>query len=531
VPSIIEINDLSFSYVRGSGEKTLRDINVEIGEGEFVLLAGRSGSGKSTLLRCINGLIPHRYYGTYEGEVYVKDLLVSEADLSHLSQVVGTVMQEVDKQLIGATVEDDIAFGPCNLNLPLEVVRQRVDEALKLMRISHLRDRELHALSGGEKQRVAIAGIMAMNPEIFLFDEPLANLDSDGVRSFTDAVSILRSLGKTIIVAEHRTDILAKMDLDRVMVIEKGELLENTQNVDILYNYKGIFKVPLLPREKKKRLRISYNHKKADSSPVIIFENVSYEYPGGVKALRNVSFQIYEGEKVALLGNNGAGKSTIALLTLGILKPTDGRVTVYGYDTRTVDVYELARYVGYVFQNPYSMLFAKTVKDELSFGPRNLGVEENEIEERVERIARRCHIDHLVEESPFSSSFGEKKRICLGSILTMYPKILFMDEPNVGQDYANYTDFMDFIISLHDIISNLVLITHETDMAIEYTDRTIVLSNGEVIADGPTHRVLADIETLERGKIRITDLVNLGRELTGGKYVLPMKLLENYNIL
>ncbi|MHB9302148.1 ABC transporter ATP-binding protein [Thermofilum pendens] len=523
----IEVEELSFTYA-GKGEPALRNVSLEVDKGEVVLLAGRSGSGKSTLLKAINGLIPHRYSGTYKGAVRVRGLTVAETPVYELSRIVGTVMQEVSKQLFLPTVADDVAFGPSNLCIEREEIERRVEEALSRLGILHLKDRDVNELSGGEKQRVAIAGVLAMKPEIILMDEPLANLDSEGVATVQEVIKSFREEGKTVVIAEHRVEEVLEVGVDRVFVMREGTIVREVERVEELANFADELKVPAeayLPPGIVEAPRISLPH----HSPGVVaveFRNVSFSYEDK-PVLKGINLEIREGERVALLGNNGAGKSTMAKLMLGLLKPTEGSVLVYGRDTHTMEVYEVAPMVGLVFQDPFSMLFAETVREEIAFGPRNLGVPPSEIPGRVEEAAERCFVKHLLDFSPFASSHGEKKRICVASILSMKPRILVLDEPTAGQDYATYTAFMEFVDSLVNagVIKTLVLITHDTDLAVEYTDRTIVLANGEIVADGPTRKVLSDSSVLAKGKIRETSLIRLGKRLTGGNYILSRKEL------
>ncbi len=526
----IEINKLSFTYENRT-DPALKDVNLDIDSREFVLLAGASGSGKSTLLKCINGLIPHRYIGEYSGDVKIKNKSVPSSQFLDLSLQVGTVLQEPDKQLVSSVVDDDVAFGPGNLGLPRSKIERRVKESLDSMGIPHLRERSIFALSGGEKQRLAIADVLAMEPEILLFDEPLANLDSNGVMLTQTLFEELHESGKTIIAAEHRTEEVLRAHPTRIMVINNGRIVADSRDPSILMEFADVLKVPaefvvkrIRPAEKRLAQRYAEPSLAAAKlgQELMRVVNVSFEYSGGIRALNNVSLSVHEGERIALLGNNGAGKSTLALSMIGILKPTSGQILVMGQDTKNLSTSEIARSMCLVFQSPFSMLFAKTVREELGFGPKNIGLSAERMADIIPETAKHCSIEHLLEKSPFASSFGEKKRICVGSVLTMEPKCVILDEPTAGQDYRSYSNFMDFICSLSERVRSFIVITHDPDLAIEYTDRAIVLSEGKVIADGPTRKILADPEILSQGAIRQTSLIELSRKLTDGKSVLSM---------
>jgi energy-coupling factor transporter ATP-binding protein EcfA2 len=538
----IEISDLSFTYENRT-TPALDHVNLTVENRESVLLAGASGSGKSTLLKCINGLIPHRYVGQYSGQVNLTDKHVAALDLDELSLIVGTVLQEPDKQLVSSSVEDDVAFGPCNLALPRSEIENRVERSLASMGILQFRERSIFALSGGQKQRLAIAGVLAMEPDIVLFDEPLANLDSNGVKLTQEVLRSLREQGKTMIVAEHRTEEVLRANPTRIVVFDNGRVVADSRDPEILIDFADVLKTPAefalmkrLPPEKRKigldslLSSITTEQKPAeapDLGPELVrIENLTFEYSGGIKALHDVSLTIREGERVAILGNNGAGKSTLALSMIGILKPTQGRVLVSGIDTRELPVSEIAKSVGIVFQNPFSMLFAKTVREELAFGPKNLGLAPEEISGLIPQVAEQCTIDHLLDKSPFASSYGEKKRICVGAVLTMRPKSIILDEPTSGQDYRSYSEFMNFICSLSRQVRSLILITHDTDLAIEYTDRAVILRDGRIVADGPTKKILADPKNLIENSIRETSLITLSRRLTHGQSVLPLHELS-----
>ena len=530
----IEINNLSFRY-ENRNDHALENVTLSIAKNEFVLLAGASGSGKSTLLKCLNGLIPHRYLGDYSGEVKVRNKLVPTTQFLDLALTVGTVLQEADKQLVSSIVEDDVAFGPGNLALPRQEIERRVTSSLQSMDILNLKERSIFAISGGQKQRLAIADILAMEPDILLFDEPLANLDSNGVRLMQGIFRELHKTGKTILVAEHRTEEVLRANPTRIAVIDKGKLLADSDEPKILMNYGDVLKVPAeYVVEHYKRISVKGTGSQllthivptSKGNELIRVENVIFEYSGRIRALDNINISINEGERIALLGNNGAGKSTLALSMVGLLKPTSGRVLIRGVETHDISPSEIARTACLVFQNPFSMLFAKTVNEELQFGPKNIGVPKEEWAQAISETAKQCSITHLLDKSPFASSFGEKKRICVGSVLTMKPSCIILDEPTAGQDYRSYSSFMNFITSLSQV-KTYVVITHDPDLAIEYTDRAIVLNDGKVIADGDTRTLLADTKILTRGAIRETSLIELSRKVTNGTQALPLAELVN----
>ena len=524
----VEINNLSFTYENRT-DPALDKVNLAIDNHDFVLLAGASGSGKSTLLKCVNGLIPHRYLGQYSGEVKVRDQPVPKSQFLKLSLTVGTVLQEADKQLVSSIVEDDVAFGPGNLALPRVEVERRVVHSLESMDITQLQRRSIFEISGGQKQRLAIADVLAMEPDILLFDEPLANLDSNGVKLMQGIFRDFHNSGKTIIVAEHRTEEVLRADPNRIVVINKGRVVADKKDPEALIEFGDVIKIPAeyvlrgnLKTENQPAAKTTLPKNQPLGKELIRVENLNFEYPGGIMALKDLNLTIREGERIALLGNNGAGKSTLALSLVGLLKPTTGEVLVMGQDTRNQTTAEIARVVCLVFQSPFSMLFAKTVRDELSFGPKNIGVPPDAISKIIPETAKQCSISHLLENSPFASSFGEKKRICVGSVLTMEPKCIILDEPTAGQDFRSYSNFMNFICSLSERVKSFVVITHDPDLAIEYTDRSIVLNAGRVIADGPTHNILADPSILMAGAIRETSLIEISRKITGGKSVLTL---------
>jgi energy-coupling factor transport system ATP-binding protein len=524
----IEIKDLNFTY-ENRESPALQDVNLQVGKGEFVLLAGQSGSGKSTLIKCLNGLIPHRYVGSYTGDVKVLGRRVPETNLLELGLGVGTVMQEVEKQVVSPVVEDEIAFGPSNLALPRAEIEEKVSTAATSLGLASLRKRFTFALSGGQKQKLAIADIISMEPSIVLFDEPLANLDSEGIALMQEAFTKMTESGKTVMVAEHRTEEVLKAGPTRVLVMDRGRVVADSPKGDVLAEFADVLKVPagyLIRGKKSGIMPAPRPNGGPEGEPIAECREVVVEYTGGVRALDGVSIKIRRGERIALLGNNGAGKSTLALALTGILKPTSGSILIDGKDSSELQVSDIARTVAVVFQSPFLMLFSKTVKEELSFGPKNIGMPKDQMVRVVPEAAKECGIEHLLEGSPFATSFGEKKRVCVAAVLAMRPECIILDEPTAGQDHANCVRFMNFLESIQSAKS-FIVITHDPDLAIDYTDRSVVVHGGKVIADGPTKEVLADERVLQEAAIRETSLISLSKKFTGGRSVLTStELLE-----
>ena len=517
----IEIRNLTFTYENRTAP-ALQGVNLSVEKGEFILVAGQSGCGKSTLIKCLNGLIPHRYVGSYAGEAKASGQTVMASNLLELGLRIGTVMQEVEKQVVSPIVEDEIAFGPSNLALPREDIEERVHNAASSLGLEELRKRSTYAVSGGQKQKVAIADIMSMEPSIVLFDEPLANLDSEGVEMMQDAFRKLSRSGKTVLVAEHRTEEVLKAGPSRVVVMVDGRIAADSDDPAVLARFADVLKVPaeyLVRGKRRPHAPVPRQPVGAAGEPIVKCTDLVAEYPGGVRALDGVSIEIKRGERIALLGNNGAGKSTLALALTGILKPVSGSILVEGRDSKGLAVSDVAKTIAVVFQSPFLMLFSRTVREELAFGPRNIGIGKEEIARIVPEAARECGVEHLLDGSPFATSFGEKKRVCVASVLAMRPECVILDEPTAGQDYANCAHFMDFIDSVQSAKS-FIVITHDPDLAIDYTDRTVVMHGGKVIADGPTKRVLADEKVLKEAAIRETSLISLSKMLTGGRSVL-----------
>lgn len=510
----VYIEDLSFRY-RDREELAIRDISFQAGCGQLVLLAGASGSGKTTLIRCINGLIPRSYKGEVTGIVQLLGQNTRDMKLAQISQMVGTVLQDPERQILGTRVINEVAFGLENLNLSRQEILNRVNIALDYLDISHLRDRETFSLSGGEKQKIALAGILAMRPSILLLDEPLASLDP---ASAQEALSLVRRLvdeGLTVLLVEHRVEDVLKIHPDRVMFMIDGELRYQgpLKGLNQVVDYTEIkMPAPVIidrarndPPPAEVRFTPAGPRDEAGTgnlpgSPLVRFDKVSFEYEAGVPVLQDVNLDIQRGDVIAVLGPNGAGKTTLVKHAIGLLKPKSGQVLVNGVDTRKLSVARIASTLGYVFQSPSHMLFAPTVQEELSFGPKNLNHDPQEIEKEVSQAIQIVNLEGREQDPPLALSFGQQKRVSIAAVLAMRSRILVMDEPTAGQDYRNYTDFMDAILQLPSFEA-IVFITHDIDLAVIYANRVLLVNEGRLVADGTPPDVLSDFELLNTSRV------------------------------
>jgi energy-coupling factor transport system ATP-binding protein len=526
--SPLVIENLSFQY-RTRPELAIENISFELKPGEMLLIAGSSGCGKTTLARCINGLIPRSYRGNREGKVLLHGKDVAEMQIAEVAQIVGTLLQDPERQIVASNVFNEIAFGPENLGLPRNEIISRVDVAMKRLKIEYLRERETFNLSGGEKQKVALAGLLAMNPSILLLDEPLASLDPESAHEALEAFRSLADEGKTIILIEHRVEDAIFAKPDRLLYMEAGQVkyLGAFETLPTEINHREV-KLPAEWVVKRVRSRGEKVEETAPAQnvergePLVVFENVDFRYNDETPfILQNVNLEIRRGDLIAILGPNGAGKSTLVKHTIGLLKPTKGRVLVEGRDTRSMSVAQIARTLGYVFQSPTHMLYAPTVREELEFGPKNLEFQTELIQRTVAESVSTVNLNGMEEYPPLGLSFGQQKRTTIAAVLAMQSKIMIMDEPTAGQDYANYTHFMDAMCRPMNGTQSLVaanfaatlFITHDLDLAVTYANRVLLFGDRHVVADGRPEEVLRDFDLLTRYRVRPTSLLRLNLSL------------------
>jgi energy-coupling factor transporter ATP-binding protein EcfA2 len=509
------VEKLSFRY-RDRQELAIEDVSLSLQPGELLLVAGPSGCGKTTLARCINGLIPRSYKGEMMGSIRILEQDTNELSLAKISQMIGTVLQDPERQILGTRVISEVAFGLENLGFSRPEIRERVAETMEYLGITELSERETHNLSGGEKQKVALAGVLTMKPEILLLDEPLASLDP---ASAQETMTLLRQLvdeGMTVLIVEHRVEDVLKIRPDRVMLMMDGAVtyLGLTDGLESAVNYHEV-KLParmtlkMAAQDPAPQIKpIGLEGAGEGTEPLVRFEDVGFAYEEGIEVLHDVTLDIRRGDVIAVLGPNGAGKTTLVKHAIGLLKPKSGKVWVEGRETGELSVAEIANTLGYVFQSPSHMLFAPSVKEELAFGPKNLGHRPEVIEKEVMEAIDIVNLSGLEENPPLALSFGQQKRVTIAAILSMRSKILVMDEPTAGQDYKNYMDFMDSILQLPNFEA-ILFITHDIDMAVIYANRVLLVSEGTVVADGAPEEVLKDYDLLRKCRLVPTSLLDL----------------------
>lgn len=521
-PLVIE--NLNFRY-HSRETLAIRNISLSVDAGQVLLIAGASGCGKTTLARCINGLIPRSYKGELTGKILLNGSEVTKLSLAQVSQIVGTVLQDPERQILGTKVANEVAFGLENLTLPRQEIIERVNEALERLKIPHLIDRETFHLSGGEKQKVALAGVLAMRPSILLLDEPLASLDPASAQDALDIIRTLADEGMTVLMVEHRVEDVLRIAPENAIFMMDGEIkyYGPTSGFDKRVDYHEV-KLPapmIMERAREDAVPERLNTLRKSSivgaggtpgEPLVKFEDISFWYDENVPVLHDINFTINRGDVIAVLGPNGAGKTTLVKHAIGLLKPKAGRMFVDGKDSKETSVAQIAQTLGYVFQSPSHMLFAPTVEEELAFGPTNLKHPAERIKEEVARAIEIVNMKGNEKFPPLALSFGQQKRVSIAAILAMQSRILVMDEPTAGQDYKNYLGFMDAILQMPGFDA-ILFITHDIDMAVIYANRVLMVNGGTVVCDAPPAEALKDFDFLRANRLVPTSLLKTNLEL------------------
>lgn len=536
----IEFQKVSFHY-EGADGFALQDIDLQIAAGEIVLITGPAGSGKTTLCSCTNGLVPHYHEGKLTGQVLVRGYNTAKARIGGLASLVGMVFQDPESQLVTASVADEVAFGPENLGVPREEINQRVSAALMATRLPGYDDRDPHSLSGGEQQACVIAAIYAMHPEIYIMDEPLANLDPVGrAQVLKVVVEVAKQRGKTLVIVEHALEEVLPM-VDRILVLDHGQIVRDGPVSEALsagdlpkvFTRPPIVRLaekyqltplPLTPDHFYEALKARYRLKKINPNhadpgqalagePIIELRDVSFSYDQQHATLDNINLRFYEGELVAILGRNGSGKTTLVRHIIGLLQPDLGKVVVLGKDVSVTPTHELAQHVGFCFQNPNHQIVSFNVRDEMAFGLKAHSIDPSEFEVRIRESLAFVDMLDYIDAEIFDLGKGQKQRLALASVLTLKPRVLIIDEPTTGQDPQMTDEIFDIIKRLNDAGTTVLMITHKVDYAAIYAQRVVVMQNGKVAYDGPVRPLMSDLETLQANSLDLPDITKLAARL------------------
>ncbi|MBE6888471.1 MAG: energy-coupling factor transporter ATPase [Ruminococcaceae bacterium] len=560
--NIIEVENLSFDYITQDEEgniternTVLKNISLSVPEGQFLAVLGHNGCGKSTLAKHFNAILTPT-----EGKVIVDGIDTSDEErLFDVRQTVGMVFQNPDNQLVATIVEEDVAFAPENLGVPPAEIRERVDNALKQVDMYEFREHAPHQLSGGQKQRIAIAGIIAMQPRCIVMDEPTAMLDPKGRREVMRTIKHLnKDKGITVVLITHYMDEAAQAD--RVVVMDKGCVImddvpkkifsqvERLKSVgldvpqvtelthmlrdngvdisgELIFERECAEAIAALPKKGTVRLheRVQLDEREQDHDGVIETKGVTYKYSVGTPfektAVDHVSLSVKKGEFVGIIGHTGSGKSTLIQHLNGLIKPTSGEVLVDGVSIwdKNVNIRDIRFKVGIVFQYSEHQLFEETVAKDIAYGPKNMGLSDEEIQKRVQAAAESMDITHLLTRSPFELSGGQQRRVALAGVLAMDPEVLILDEPAAGLDPKGRDKILARIKHYHETSGKtILLVSHSMEDIVKYATKVLVMNKAQLFCYDDTDRVFERTDELARIGLdvpQVTRMSHLLKEL------------------
>ena len=548
----ISFNQFTFQY-DAQAEATLKDISFDIAKGEKVLILGPSGSGKSTLAQCLNGIIPNIHKGQAQGQVRIAGQNIFKQSIYDESQLVSTVLQDPDGQFIGLTVAEDLAFALENDCANQSEMKDKVALWAERLDLTSLLNHRPQDLSGGQKQRVSLAGVLIDESPILLFDEPLANLDPKSGQETIDLIDkIHKEVGATTIIIEHRLEDVLYRPVDRILLVNDGTLLFNGSPDELLSStlllengireplYVTVLRQLGFDTRDAQNLsqldaldlsdlvlpdRVLKDRRDSSSDSILKVEGLSVSYGDNPAIIEDMSFSLKKGERLAIVGKNGAGKSTLAKALCGFV-PSQGKLTCKGQDISQDSIAERSERIGFVLQNPNQMISQVMIFDEVALGLRLRGIEETEIEERVHEVLKTCGLFSFRKWPISALSFGQKKRVTIASILVLKPEIIILDEPTAGQDYKTYTDIMNFLDSLQKQGHTIVMITHDMQLMLEYSDRCLVVVEGKIIADDNPVTILNQKDLLESANLKQTSLYTLGQKLSSDSVEVTQYYIE-----
>lgn len=537
---MIEFRDFTFQY-DSQAEPTLKAINLTINSGEKILIMGPSGSGKSTLGKCLNGIIPQNEKGTYTGSLTINGKAFSESSIYDLSLDVGTVLQDTDSQFVGLTVAEDITFSLENEMIEQPEMRKAVNYWAEKTNLLAQLEKRPQDLSGGQKQRVTMAGVLIDETPILLFDEPLANLDPQtGYEAIQMIDQLYQSQKFTTIIIEHRLEEVLAAPIDRVILMNEGMIVADLPPTELLksdllgkYGIREPLYITALKRAGiplndftdltqvdqlvSPEISAALAKSQGEFKPVsqkneslLTLQNLTFGF-GNEPVIKAVDLALYQGEMISLVGHNGAGKSTLSNLITGFYPLQTGELLWKDQSIADESIKERADKIGYVLQNSNQMLSKNMIFEEVALGLENRGVDPDTIQRRVFETLKVCGLYEFRNWPISALSHGQKRRVAIAAILVLEPELLILDEPTAGQDYYHYNEMMTFLRKLNQQGITILMITHDMHLMLEHTQRTLVLKNGQIIADETPANVLSSADLVASASLRQTSLYHLAK--------------------
>jgi energy-coupling factor transport system ATP-binding protein len=544
--SALEASEVAFTYHDGE-RPALRGLSFVQRAGQMIGIMGASGAGKSTLAKCLNRLIPEFEGGDFRGTVIVGGRKLDGRRVCEVAAEVGMVFQDFESQLFSTNVEHEVAFAMEQVGMDRAEMNARLGPALEAVGLAGFEHRDPMSLSGGEKQRLAIASVLALRPALIVLDEPTTDLDPEGRTEVFALIHKLREQNLTLIVIEHETEELRLSD--RVILLREGEIAADGPPAEVMTNLAMLEESGVHPPSLNKVLHLLGigGHAESvddafakivgalpglaahaapadadppadppalargDGVPLASVEGLSFNYSGGPRVLESVDLRIDAGDFVAIVGQNGSGKTTLAKHIVGLLAPIEGRVRLEGRDRATMRPAETAREVAYVFQNPDHQIFAATVWDEVAFGPRNFGLAASEVESRCVEVLDAVRLLGARDSDPFLLSKGERQRLAVASVLALRPRLLILDEPTTGMDYREQRRMMSLVSELNRAGIAIVIITHTPYLVAEYARRVVLMRKGRKLFDGGVREFFAGDALLRNSSFRPPEVTRLAR--------------------
>ncbi|MGQ4892215.1 MAG: ABC transporter ATP-binding protein [Candidatus Njordarchaeia archaeon] len=549
---VVHVENLTFTYAGTGGEEALKNVSFKLKKGEVLAVMGANGAGKTTLCFILSGIIPNMYGGTRKGKVRVLEFDPWDQPIYETAKDVGILLQDPETQLMMPDVFSELAFGPANVGVPKEEIERRIKWALKVVGLEGFEERHPRELSGGQKQRVALAAVLTMLPNLLVLDEPTAQLDPLGTTEVFQAINRLKEEGYTIIITSHKTEEISSL-ADKVLVLDRGSVVAYGSPREVFSDVNLLEKIGIEPLEYteyfeaiKKSVNKNFDmpiyldesvelarklfsegllkvnnvvfsdEEEEEKEPLVEMKDVTFVYPAEppVTALKNINLTIYKGDFIGIIGQNGSGKSTLVKNIIGLLKPTKGKIYFHGEDTSKYSVGQLARRIGLVLQNPDYQLFTISAEKEIEFGLKNIGVPEDEIEERITEALRLVGLEDKRDKYPFALSFGDRRKLSVATVIAMKPEIILLDEPTTAQDYRGRYMIADLAKEIHEKLgTTIVMITHDMNLVARYAKRIIVMADAEIIADGPTRKVFQMKDILKRAFLKPPQITRFAQQL------------------